>query len=347
MTLIPKKILVIRNDKLGDFCLALPSFALLKCCFPHAELYALVPAYTQAIAEACPYIDHVIIDPGPQATAAEHKTLRECIKSQHFSAALVLYSTTRIGWLLLRCHIPIRFAPATKIAQFFYNHRVTQRRSRSLKPEYQYNLDLATRLSDFFEQTCENIPSAPYLQFSEHELRECKQSFCQQYHINHDKKLIFVHPGSGGSANNLNGAQYARLITKLASNAHLHFVISAGPGEYEQAHQVAAMLDADIPYSVYESRQGLKAFAMHIAFADLFVSGSTGPLHIAGALNRATAGFYTNRQSATSLRWQTLSADNKRLAFSPPSSAAAEDMSQVDLETAGNEIQQLLLRMFA
>ena len=40
-----------------------------------------------------------------------------------------------------KAHIPHRLAPATKLAQVLYNHRLVQRRSRSQKPEYEYNLD--------------------------------------------------------------------------------------------------------------------------------------------------------------------------------------------------------------
>ena len=56
------KILIIRNDKLGDFMLAWPAIALLKKQFPDAEITALVPEYTASIAEQCQWIDKVLID---------------------------------------------------------------------------------------------------------------------------------------------------------------------------------------------------------------------------------------------------------------------------------------------
>ena len=57
-----EKILVIRNDKLGDFMQAWPAFAMLKLSNPSLKLTALVPSYTAPLAEVCPFIDHVIID---------------------------------------------------------------------------------------------------------------------------------------------------------------------------------------------------------------------------------------------------------------------------------------------
>ena len=54
------KILVIRNDKLGDFVQAFPAFAMLKASNPELKLTALVPAYTAPLAQICPYLDDVI-----------------------------------------------------------------------------------------------------------------------------------------------------------------------------------------------------------------------------------------------------------------------------------------------
>ena len=55
------KILVIRNDKLGDFVQAFPAFAMLKASNPELKLTALVPAYTAPLAQICPYLDDVIM----------------------------------------------------------------------------------------------------------------------------------------------------------------------------------------------------------------------------------------------------------------------------------------------
>ena len=152
------KILVIRNDKMGDFTLALPSFALLKASLPECQLTALVPPYTRDIAELCPAIDHILLDPGKKADLSAQRALLHSIREQKFNAVLTLFSTTRIGFMLWCSGIQHRFAPATKIAQFFHNHRIQQRRSHSLKPEYQYNTDLTRTLLEEFAITPASTP---------------------------------------------------------------------------------------------------------------------------------------------------------------------------------------------
>ena len=287
-----KKILIIRNDKLGDFMLAYPSFALAKINLPDTEIHALVPAYTAAMAEACQWIDNVIIDPGKNAGLSANLNLIKQIKKENYDAVITLYSTTRIGIITKLASIPYRLAPATKLAQIFYNHKLIQRRSRSEKPEYIYNMDLV----ESFLQQCGtkeiNKPAIPYLQFAKDIIQLLRQQFMQQHAIPVKHKLVFLHAGSGGSASNLSPHQFAALAQNLTSvNGHT-IVITAGPGEWETAKAVSSELSGT-PHLIYESSHGLLEFSQHIQFADVFIAGSTGPLHIAGALDIATAGFYT------------------------------------------------------
>lgn len=338
----PTKILVVRNDRLGDFMLAYPAFMLLKQSLPESSIHALVPYYTREMAECCPGIDTVVTDPGPQAGVKEQQALLARLRRERYQAVVALYSTVRVGLLALLAGIPYRLAPATKVAQLFYNTRLLQRRSRSEKPEHAYNLDLGLKLLTDFEITSVRMPMRPYLSFQREEIDSLRQEFCRTRGIPPEQRLILVHPGHGGSANNLSVEQYAALVRRLRSPAPFTVVITAGPGEEASARRLEALLTG-INRTVYRSDRGLRCFSKHIQLADLFISGSTGPLHIAGALDRPTAAFYTRRQSATSLRWQTLNSPDRRLAFSPPEEAGPEEMSAVDLDAAAETINRAYL----
>ncbi len=336
-----KKILIIRNDKLGDFMLAFPAFSLLKQNLPDTELHVLVPEYTRPLADACEYIDQVILDPGKDG---KFWKLVKQLRSQHYDAVISLYSTTRIGLAVLFAGIPERIAPATKLAQIFYTKRLSQHRSLSGKQEYAYNQDLVNYYLLLHDCKPASLSGPPYLHFKDEHVTLLRQEFCNRHDINANSHLIFIHPGSGGSAANLSLSQFALLTHTLHAAAYpLHIVISSGPAEAAQAQQLSHLLE-DCPHSLYISDQGLRRFAEHIQFADLFISGSTGPLHIAGALNRPTAAFYTRRRSATSLRWQTLNSEDRRLAFSPPENAEEEDMSSIDIEEAARQISEKFLK---
>jgi uncharacterized protein HI_0523 len=329
-------VLVIRNDKLGDFMLAWPAFAMLKASDPSLKLTALVPPYTAELARACPYLDDVIIDAPKNDKMAFQRVVSE-IKARQFDAMISFFSNTHNAKLAWKCRIPYRLAPATKWVQFFYNHRLTQRRSQSAKPEFEYNLDLARAfLRDHKIPVVE--PRTPYLSFEQSAVEIQRKFLCDQLQIDTSKKWIFLHSGSGGSANNLSLTQYAQLIQGVLHHFDVYVILTAGPTESEKARELAELVQ-DSRVVIYDKNKGLVDFAHSLACADLFIAGSTGPLHLSGALNVPTIGFYPSRRSATPLRWQPINDAHKHLAFCPPSDKASQtDLTQIKIEEKLEEI---------
>ncbi|MCW8983220.1 MAG: glycosyltransferase family 9 protein [Gammaproteobacteria bacterium] len=347
-----QRILIVRNDKLGDFMLAWPTFALIKHYWPKVHITALVPEYTAAVAQLCPWIDELLIDHSDGAL-----TLSRRIRRGKFDALLTLFSTGRVAIAAFLAAVPYRLAPATKIAQFGYNNRLTQRRSRSEKPEYLYNCDLGYKLLQDFNRLPEDVeptsdevdllPSViarPLLRFND-DPQKLQNEFITKHRAIDDSILIFIHPGSGGSANNLSIEQFARLAHQIAEKLKqkVLFVVTAGPGEEQIAqHLVDKISENDIAIN-FKSETGIEGFARILQIADLFISGSTGTLHIAGAMNCKTAGFYPRHRSATPLRWQTLNSPERRLAFTPPDGAIEDNLSTVDIDAASSKIVEFLL----
>ncbi len=331
------RILVVRNDKLGDFMLAWPALALIKQRHPEWHITALVPGYTAPMAELCPWIDELLIDGGEKGSVLAKK-----FRAGKFDALLTLFSTSRVAWAGWLARIPYRLAPATKLAQLLYNQRLRQRRSRSEKPEYAYNIDLALRLiADLdggeYRPTIE--VNGDYLP-AEIDRPLLKVATTQdEAGLANEGRLIIIHPGSGGSANTLRPEQYAELARGIECS-DCRFIITAGPGEEENAQQVVDGIGDKA--RLVTPGGGLPGLVQLLAQAALFISASTGPLHIAAALDRPTAAFYPRRRSATPLRWQTTNAARHRLAFTPPETAEAEDVQACDITAAAAAISRLL-----
>ncbi|MFT5760814.1 MAG: ADP-heptose:LPS heptosyltransferase [Alteromonadaceae bacterium] len=333
------KILIVRNDKIGDFMLAWPSFAMLKKSMPDVQIDALVPAYTKPLAELCPWIDNVIID---DSGKSQQIRLSEEIKAENYSDYICLFSTTRNAQLGRKSGIPYRLAPATKWAQFLFTDRLKQRRSQSKKPESEYNLDLVRH----FLAKKGALPvevKAPFLNFKPQLKEEIKSSLLQRLSKS-VSKLCFIHAGSGGSANNLSLAQYAHLIALLSERfTDMGFILTAGPGEEAQAKQLQSILNKSVPCYLYQSSQGLTSFCQTISCADLFIAGSTGPLHIAGAADVLTVGFFPAKRSATPLRWKPLNSEGRHIAFIPSKNdQSQEDMSSIDINIVMQNLSNFL-----
>ncbi|MEN8170424.1 MAG: glycosyltransferase family 9 protein [Pseudomonadota bacterium] len=344
------RLLIVRNDKLGDFMLAWPVFSLLKKHWPKLHITVLVPPYTKTIAEFCPWVDDILLDEGEDAIA-----LARQFKRQPFDAMLTLFSTNRTafsGWL---SRIPYRLAPATKFAQFFYTNRLTQRRSRSEKPEYAYNIDLAYQLlADFgkleprkttVDKLGDFLPAEICRPLLRPTSEQQRSHFAKTRQLDEDALWIALHPGSGGSANNLSAQQYVQLACEIHCTKSLVFIITAGPGEEGAAEQVAHEIRRGGGTAVAQASGKINLLIATLQWADLFISNSTGPLHIAAALDRPTAAFYPRHRSATPLRWQTLNAPHKRLAFTPPPEGVAEDVSAIDVTAAASTISEFLVSL--
>jgi len=309
----PQKILVIRNDKIGDFMLAWPAFSLLKTQYPDAEITALVPEYTAPLARQCEWIDRVLIDKRENTFIDDILSLKNKIKYNNYDVSISLFSETRTAIALWLAGVETRIGPATKLAQLFINKKLKQNRSRSLKPEYEYNLDLVRHFIKMNQQEPVIIQNAPYLVFDREECQLIRKNLQLEYAISDGTELVIIHPGTGGSAINLPLQDYAELADCIAGCKNVYFIITAGPDELDNANDLSALIHA--PHHIHHSKGSIIDFCKFIGIADIFISGSTGPLHIAGALDIRTVAFYPSRKSATSLRWQTLNTTDRRLAF--------------------------------
>ena len=335
-------LLIARNDRLGDFMLAWPAVQTVHRSLPDARITLLAQGYTAPLAGLCAGVSAVATDPGMAGEWANARALARRVRPGGFDAALALFSRFDMALGLALARIPIRVAPATKLAQVFYTHRLRQHRSQSSRPEWLYNLELA---EFFLARLGVSEPlraAAPYLSFPAREVAETRLRLAQRLDIEPNRPWVFMHPGHGGSSPTLPAELFARVGRELAGEGAV-LVLSEGPSDLEAVLAVSEQL-GDTPHVRYRSLSGLEAYARDLAAVDLFVSGSTGPLHVAGALDVATAAFYPHRRSASATRWQTLNSEERRLSFMPPPQAAENDFAAIDMDAAMTQIKSFLSR---
>ncbi len=336
------KILVVRDDRLGDFMVTWPAISQLHQSWPDAEIHLLVAAANVEIAQLCPGVAGVIGDPGGNASPDAESELRATLRAHRFDASITMFSTGRIGWHLFRARIPYRLVPASKAASLLHTRRLVQRRSQSRKPEFAYNQDLVVRFLQDHSREVAPPKGPPYLVFDPASLQPVREALRNEWGSG-ERALVVVHPGTGGTAPRIDLERYAILCKSLRSPRGVHIVISAGPGEAELAKGLSSRL-SDVPHSVHLSTDGLVAYARVLACCDAFISGSTGPLHLAGALNLKTAGLYLPIGTASALRWQPINDPLRHLAISPPPDAAPADPAGIDISAAAAAISERLLR---
>ncbi len=299
-------ILVVRNDKLGDFITALPTFYVLKHYNPSNRIVALVAPLNRKFAESCVFIDEVIVDTGDDILELAFK-----IREAKIDASITLFSNTRVALAQWIARIPIRIAPATKIAQIFYNRRITQRRSEVKMAEFEYNLELAKAL---FPDVSLNFPK-PLLTFDD----TVFQTFCAEYKIT--KKVIAFHPGFGGSSDaNWRLDEYMELVKIAEADHNFDVVMTFGPDEESLYNEAKALL-GESRVVVYRSLGSVVDFAALLSRFRLFVSTSTGTYHLASAGGCETFTFFADTLFASSSRWKSIGDESKQHHFMIPTDA--------------------------
>ena len=102
------------------------------------------------------------------------------------------------------------------------------------------------------------------------------------------------------------------LILEYGNSEPIHF----SKKEKNIGDSLSKLLDDSVNFHLIEPTASIEELLYNINSCDVFCSGSTGPLHVAGALNKRTIAFYPIKQSSTHLRWQTINDFDKRIEFS-------------------------------
>ncbi|MDD2567355.1 MAG: glycosyltransferase family 9 protein [Thiovulaceae bacterium] len=288
------RILVVRNDKLGDFITALPTLYVLKHHNPENTIVACVAPLNKQLALACDFIDEVIVDEPKSSVFALAQKLRHA----KIDISVTLFSNTRVALAQFLARIPKRIAPATKIAQIFYTRRIRQRRSEVKMAEFEYNLALA-------KEVFGNIDLAypkPLLRFED--AAQIYADFVKQHAIT--KEVVAFHVGFGGSSDaNWSLEEYVVLIDEVLQKGRYDVVLTFGPDEkalYETMQEKLRGRKAVF----YVSQEGLVAFAKLISGFAYFVSTSTGTYHLASLVGTRTITFFADTLFASAARWKSI-----------------------------------------
>jgi ADP-heptose:LPS heptosyltransferase len=278
------RVLVVRNDKLGDLVLALPLVQRLKDAGHLVGV--LASSYTAPLLKDDSRVGALIED-GPEALAK--------IKAQRFDAALVLWATPRNAWMMLQAGIPRRLGTGARLYSLLFTQNLDLRRSQGVLHESEYN--------GLFAEALGLKPAplpAPRLHLGAAAEKEAL-AWLKQHGPKGKGPLFALHPGSGGSAQNWAPQRYAALGKALVQRYGARLLISGGPGD-EAAMDVCSRILGPSA-TLLKPALPLPAFAALLGQLKLFCAASTGPLHVAAAQGVPVLGLYPPLKAMSPVRW--------------------------------------------
>ena len=143
----PKRILIIRLDRIGDVVLSTPVLSVLRQRYPNSFIVMMVRTHCRELVEDHAALDDVILydKDGEHRGIASTMRFARKLSTFHFDTALILHPSNRSHWIPWLAGIRVRIGYRRKLPGLL-THRVPHRKQEGRKHEAAYTLELHTVL---------------------------------------------------------------------------------------------------------------------------------------------------------------------------------------------------------
>ncbi|NOQ15014.1 MAG: glycosyl transferase family 9 [Methyloprofundus sp.] len=279
-------ILLSRVDNLGDAILLLPAAGILKKYYPASRLLFLGQSYQREIVESCRHFDAFLdwdeVKDESLARQAAFLAEQQIDVIVHVKPRRVIANAAKMA------KIPHRIGSSDRIFHFLTcNHIPIQRRKRSKLHEAQMNIRLLGSLLKRVDYTMEELEA--FLGFDQF---DHYPELAGRY-LSKEKFNLILHPLSHGHAKEWPVENFLDLIRLLPAERY-NIIVT---GTEKEGETLRESLLAHCQNRVHDltGQLTLVEFMGLISQADGLVAASTGPLHIAAAMNIQVLGLYVQR----------------------------------------------------
>lgn len=328
-----KKIIIARTDKIGDLILSIPSFFMLRKMYPDAEITLLVRDYNYNIVKNLPYINRVV-----QIDRYRRKELLEKIKYFNADVFIALYVDNFVMELAKASKAKVKIGPLSKLKSFFtFNRGVLQKRSKSIKHEAEYNLDLIKKLDKKLFENKFEINTQIFLDKSN---LEAAEKFFKDNCIG--DKVLVVNPFMGGSAKNITDKQYADILREVIDRIEeVEIIVTAHISDEERGLKLLEEIGKDKVYLFANGGELLNIGAI-IDRAKVYFGGSTGPTHIAGSLQKSIVALYPKKATQSLVRWGVFG--NEDVTYIIPDENTKENYKHKEFDSYNEDVKEKIVQ---
>jgi len=282
---IPKRILVVKLDHLGDVLLATPVFSNLSRAYPDAELHALTGAWSRVVLEKHPDVNKVLEYNSPAFCRTGLPTslkqtfqLYRALRHQKYDLMVELRNDWRIICFSLLRVAPKRIDRATLqvanklgFARFTGIHETTR------------NLDVLNKagIPTPIKTTTFSITT---------EDKKWASNFLTAHQIDQKRPLIAIHPGSPIPLKRWMPERYAELADWLIARKQAKILFVGVADEMPIITKIQQLMRAESINIAGKTTLTQLASILHIS--NVFIGNDSGPMHLAAAVGTPTIGLY-------------------------------------------------------
>ena len=272
-----RRLLIVRDDRLGDLTLTLPAIDRLRAAYPEAAIGLLVRPELAPLANMFAPVDRVL---------ETGQDLPRTIRDFAPDAAVCISRRPAAPRALRKAGVRRITGTGRRWFSYLFDRRVVASRRGSVRHELEHALDLAALAG------ATRGPLRFPIEIPGRATRHVAQ-WLEAHGVVGDP--LVIHPGTAGSCPGWAPARWRQLATLLHDAKH-PVVITEGPADRAA---MVAFADCELP----RFAAGLPELAALLSRARLTLGNSTGPLHLASALDRPALAIHAPWKSCSAERW--------------------------------------------
>jgi heptosyltransferase-2 len=294
----PKKILIVRTDRLGDVILSTSVIRNLRLVYPESQIAFMCRPYTKSVLEGNPYLDEVIV----YDKYGRHKSIFSSIKftlhlrKKRFDWALILHPTNRAHLITFFAGIPFRIGWNRKLG-FLLTYRLPHTKQMGERHESEYTLDILREL---------NIPiidKSLYFPLKK-DKKEFIDNLLEAGDVRKEDMLIVIHPSASCPSKRWPQEFFSSLIELLKKEFNLKITIVTSKEEIAYGERIVRAHPDVIDL---RGKVDIPSLGWLLHRACLFISNDSGPVHIAASLGTPVISIFGRKDKGLSpQRWRPL-----------------------------------------
>jgi len=281
----PSNILVVRLSSIGDVLMTTPMIKILRDTYPEAYIAYLVEDMSKEMVIGNPYLDETIIfnkskfksihqEEGLMSAFSFLYSLLSELKSKKFDLVIDLHSVFRSNMLSYFTWASRRIGINKKVDSVIYTDKVEPREDLHVVDEY---LTLLEPLGINPDNHKKEFAIATSKQD-----REYIDRLLVKFSVEENKELIALNPATSVESKNWSEEKFAQVGDWINKHLEAEVLILGGPGDLEKAARIVNQMDTRAINLA--GKTSLKGLAELLKRVDLLITGDTGPMHMAMAV---------------------------------------------------------------
>ena len=275
---------------------------LIKNQFPNARIYFLGNSYTKEIVLSSEFIDEFINYDELEKLDSNEKII--ALKNLNLDVFVHVFPKKEISKLAKQAKVPLRIGTTNRLYHWLYCNKLIQlSRKKSNLHESQLNIKLLKFLNINTDISLELIPTL----YGFTKITELKNEY--KAIIDPTRINVIFHPKSKGSAREWGINNFEHLIKLLPQKKYKIFI----SGTVQDGNLMREFINNNSELTDLTGKLSLQQFIAFINACDGLIAASTGPLHIAAALNKKAIGLYSPMKPIDPGRWMPVGKDAHHL----------------------------------